>query len=71
MTPRTAGAHDVVTDHHYEGRLQSFEYWEALQQIINASPKDWAECDDEVKYAALMAVASLDLDGSENTGELE
>lgn len=60
MTPRTAGAHDIVVDYLWDGIGPTYEYWEALQTIIDAP--DFDECHDRVKAAAYAAVHDNNLD---------
>jgi len=59
MTPKTAHAHDIITDTTWFGWGRSYDYWHALQTIINAP--DFDECDEAVKQAAYAAVHDEDL----------
>ena len=63
MTPRTAHAHDIVTDYIWEGLAPTWEYWDALKTIIDAPKRDWAECDRTVRFVAIGAVKAGDLNG--------
>jgi hypothetical protein len=60
MTPKTAHLHDIVTDTLFNGWGFDWEYWDALQKIIDAP--DFEECDEMVKQAAYAAAHNGDLD---------
>jgi hypothetical protein len=64
MSPRTAHAHDIVTDTLWRGFGVDEEYWHALQTIIDAP--DFGECDEEVKQAAYAAVRNEELNVSDS-----
>lgn len=63
MSPRTAHAHDIVTDYIWNNLCPAWEYWNALKTIIDAPKSDWAECDTGVRAAAIRAVKAGDLNG--------
>lgn len=63
MTPRTAHAHDIVVDYLWDRLTPAWEYWDALKTIIDAPKSDWAECNINVRYAAIRAVKTGDLNG--------
>ena len=56
MSPRTAHAHDVVVEYIWDSLGPTWEYWHALQAIIHAPKKDWAECHERVRAEAIKAV---------------
>ena len=60
MNYRTAHAHDIVVDYLWDDLRPTWEYWDALQTIINAP--DFDECHERVKQAAYAAAHSGDLD---------
>lgn len=63
MTPRTASAHDIVVDYIWDNLTPTWEYWHALQTIINAP--DFDKCHDRVKQAAYAAVEADELNPPE------
>lgn len=63
MNYRTAHAHDIVVEYIWGDLGPTWEYWNALQTIIDAP--DFDECHDRVKQAAYAAVEADELNAPE------